>query len=110
MLSLFGDLARLCHVVGFIESIIRFALRLILFIIVLGQLGIDNTSFIAVGGAAIFALAFALQGALSNFAAGAMLIMFKYIELGDLVEVAGEFGNVAKLGTYSNLLLHLFIF
>jgi small-conductance mechanosensitive channel len=79
-------------------SLIRFGMRFLLFVVVLEQVGIDNTSFIAIAGAAVFALAFALQGALSNFAAGVMILTFRHFVVGDLVYVAGQKGHVRKIG------------
>ena len=59
-------------------------------IAVLGLFGIETTSLIAVLGAAGLAVGLALQGTLSNFAAGVMLLIFRPFKVGDYVEVAGE--------------------
>lgn len=63
--------------VRFIASLTRTALLAILFIVVLNQLGVQTTSFVAIVGAAGLAIGFALQSTLANFAAGIMLIFFR---------------------------------
>eukprot|EP01006_Ploeotia_vitrea_P035908 TRINITY_DN65949_c10_g1_i1.p1 TRINITY_DN65949_c10_g1~~TRINITY_DN65949_c10_g1_i1.p1 ORF type:complete len:563 (-),score=295.85 TRINITY_DN65949_c10_g1_i1:566-2254(-) len=90
---------------GFIESVFRFLLRFLLLIVIFGQLGIENDSFIAIIGASVFALAFALQGALSNFAAGLMLLTFRPFKVGDYVRIAGETGFVARVELFTTVLM-----
>lgn len=71
---------------------------LIVFIIVaaLGQLGIQTASFVAVLGAAGLAVGLALQGSLSNFAAGLLMIIFKPFKVGDYIEAGGGIGGIVE--------------
>jgi small conductance mechanosensitive channel len=71
---------------------------------VLSLFGIETTSLIAVFGAAGLAVGLALQGTLSNFAAGVMLLIFRPIRVGDFVEVAGQAGTVAEISIFSTLM------
>jgi small conductance mechanosensitive channel len=73
-------------------------------IAVLSLFGIETTSLIAVLGAAGLAVGLALQGTLSNFAAGVMLLIFRPFKVGDYVEVAGEAGSVQEVGVFSSTL------
>lgn len=70
----------------------------------LGQLGIQTTSFIAVLGAAGLAIGLALQGSLSNFAAGFLLIIFRPFKVGDFIEGAGTSGIVDKIEIFTTTL------
>lgn len=70
----------------------------------LGQLGIQTTSFIAVIGAAGLAIGLALQGSLSNFAAGVLMIIFRPFKVGDLIEGAGVFGTVEEIHIFTTQL------
>ena len=71
---------------------------------VLNLFGIETTSFIALFGVAGLAVGLALQGTLSNFAAGVMLLVFRPIRVGDFIEVAGQAGTVAEISIFSTLL------
>ena len=79
---------------------------LLAFVIIaaLSKLGIETTSLVAILGAAGLAVGFALQGSLSNFAAGVMLIMFKPFKVGDFVEVAGTLGAVEAVHIFNTVL------
>lgn len=68
---------------------------------VLGLFGIPTASFIAVLGAAGLAVGLAMQGTLSNFAAGVMLLVFRPFRVGDVVEVAGTLGVVKEIGIFA---------
>jgi len=68
------------------------------------RLGVATTSIIAVLGAMGLALGLALQGALANFAAGALMLIFRPIKVGDLVEVSGEFGTVEEIQIFNTVL------
>jgi small conductance mechanosensitive channel len=78
-------------------------LRVILYVSVIGMVGIQTTSFIAVLGAAGLAVGMALQGSLSNFAGSVLLLLFKPIRKGDLIVSAGDgrgrANNDARAGT-----------
>ena len=66
------------------ESIVYYALLIMVLIAAAGQLGINTTSFLTVVGAAGLAIGLALKDSLSNFASGVMLIMFRPYRVGDL--------------------------
>ena len=70
----------------------------------LGIFGIPTASFVAVLGAAGLAVGLALQGTLSNFAAGVMLLLFRPFKVGDLVEVGGELGKVVEISIFTTTL------
>lgn len=84
----------------FITSLTKMILLTILVIVVLNQLGIQTTSFIAILGAAGLAIGLALQSSLSNFASGVMLIIFKPFKAGDFVEAGGTAGSVESVGVF----------
>jgi small conductance mechanosensitive channel len=71
---------------------------------VLGLFGIPTASLVAVLGAAGLAVGLALQGTLSHFAAGVMLLAFRPFRVGDLVEVGGDVGKVSEIGIFSTVL------
>ncbi|MBR9766057.1 MAG: mechanosensitive ion channel [Rhodobacteraceae bacterium] len=81
----------------FLGSILRYAVIAFAFLFVLNTFGVQTTSVVAVIGAAGLAIGLALQGTLSNVAAGVMIIFFRPIKNGDFVEVAGEMGTVKNI-------------
>lgn len=88
----------------FVVSLTRIALLVFVFIAALGALGFETTSFIAVIGAAGLAVGFALQGSLSNFASGVMLVIFRPFSVGDYVEVGGQSGSVEEIHIFNTVL------
>lgn len=90
--------------VKFVENLVYAGLLAFVVLAVLAQLGIQTTSFIAVIGAAGLAIGLALQGSLSNFAAGVMLIIFRPFGKGDFVEVAGTSGKVDEVRIFNTIL------
>ena len=82
-------------------SVTRYAGMTITLVVSLGQFGIQTTSIIAVLGAAGLAIGLALQGTLSNVAAGVMLLILRPFETGDWVEVAGSSGKVKEVGLFT---------
>lgn len=68
------------------------------------KLGVNTASFVAVLGAAGFAIGFAMQGSLSNFAAGVMLMLFRPLRTGDLVEAGGVLGIVDEVGVFATMI------
>ena len=90
--------------VPFVASLVYYAVLAVVIIAVLSLFGIQTTSLIAVLGAAGLAVGLALQGTLSNFAAGVMLLIFRPFKVGDLVEVGGITGKVVAVRIFSTVL------
>ena len=84
----------------FAASVARNAVMIIGGIAVLQQLGVKTTSIIAAVGAASLAIGLAMQGALSNVAAGVMILMFRPYRVGDIIESAGRIGRVRSLDLF----------
>jgi small conductance mechanosensitive channel len=93
--------------VSFVASLSYVALMAFVIIAALGQLGIQTASFIAVIGAAGLAVGLALQGSLSNFAAGVLMIIFKPFKVGDYIEGGGASGIVDKIEIFTTTLKSL---
>lgn len=87
--------------VPFFSSMAYYAALAVVMIAVLNLFGIETTSLIALIGAAGLAIGLALQGTLSNFAAGVMLLIFRPFKIGDYVEVAGAAGSVLEIGVFT---------
>lgn len=84
--------------VGFFSNILYGAIVVFTGIAAIGKLGVETTSFAAVIAAAGLAIGLALQGSLSNFAAGVLLILFKPFKAGNFVKVGSELGSVVGVG------------
>lgn len=82
---------------GFFSSLAYYAVIIFTVIAVLSQFGVETTSFIAVLGAAGLAVGLALQGTLSNVAAGVMLLLFRPFKTGDYIEAGGLAGTVKSI-------------
>ena len=82
---------------SFLGNIIRYVVIGFAFLLVLNTFGVQTTSFVAVIGAAGLAIGLALQGTLSNIAAGVMIVFFRPVKLGDFVEVNGQMGTVKEI-------------
>jgi small conductance mechanosensitive channel len=89
----------------FVANLAYVALLTFVIIAALGMLGIQTTSFIAVLGAAGLAIGLALQGSLSNFAAGVLMIIFRPIKVGDFIEGAGVAGTVEEIQIFTTQLV-----
>jgi len=87
-------------VLSFAVQVVRVLVFLIGFIAVLQRLGVQTTSIIAVLGAASLAVGLALQGTLSNVAAGVMLLVLRPYRVGDLVNIGGNVGEVQRLDLF----------
>lgn len=87
-------------VVSFIVQVVRVVVYIVGFIAVLQRLGVQTTSIIAVLGAASLAVGLALQGTLSNVAAGVLLLVLRPYKVGDLIEVGGASGTVQRLDLF----------
>ncbi len=83
--------------VEFLTDIIFWGLRILLFIAVISKLGVESSSFVAILGAAGLAVGLSLQGSLSNFAGGMLIILFKPFRLGDVIEAQGVMGEVVDI-------------
>jgi len=91
-------------IVSFVKSLTYIGLLVFVVLAALGQLGIQTTSFIAVIGAAGLAIGLALQGSLSNFAAGFLMIIFRPFKVGDYIEGAGVAGTVEAIQIFTTQL------
>ena len=90
---------------NFLGNIIFWTLRILLFITVISKLGVETSSFVAILGAAGLAVGLSLQGSLSNFAGGILIILFKPFKVGDSIEVQGEQGKVAEILIFSTKII-----
>ena len=90
--------------VTFACNLVRIALLIVVIIAAIAQVGIQTTSFIAVFGAAGLAVGLALQGSLSNFAAGVLIVLFRPYKVGDWVEAAGVSGSVVHVQILTTVL------
>lgn len=84
--------------VAFLSSLAYTGLVVLVVVAAISKLGVETTSFAAVIASAGLAIGLALQGSLSNFAAGVLLIIFKPFKAGDLIEAAGHLGSVKEVG------------
>lgn len=92
--SLTGFVAKLAHILILVFTVVA----------ALGKFGVETASFVAVLGAAGFAVGFALQGSLSNFASGIMILVFRPFTVGDFVDAAGVAGSVKEIRLFNTVL------
>ncbi len=85
----------------FLSDLVSWSLKALLFVTVISQLGVATTSFAAIIGAAGLAVGLALQGSLSNFAGGAIIMIFKPFKIGDLIETQGITGVVKEIQIFT---------
>ncbi|MBN2143113.1 MAG: mechanosensitive ion channel [Candidatus Aureabacteria bacterium] len=90
--------------ISFIKNLVYYGLMTVLVIAALNKLGIQTASFIAVVGAAGLAIGMALQGSLSNFASGVLIVIFRPFNIGDKIEVAGVTGIVQEIQIFNTIL------
>lgn len=88
----------------FICNLVRTALMVVVVIAAIGALGVETTSFIAIFGAAGLAVGLALQGSLSNFASGVLIVLFRPYKVGDWIEAAGISGSVEQVQILTTIL------
>jgi len=88
----------------FVCNLVRIILMAVVIIAAIGQIGIQTTSFIAIFGAAGLDVGLALQGSLSNFAAGVLIVLFRPYKVGDFVEAAGIAGVVEQVQILTTIL------
>ncbi len=90
--------------IPFLKTLTKVLLKVMLVISVMGMVGIQMTSFIAVLGAAGLAVGLALQGTLQNFAGGVMILLFKPYEVGHFIEAQGYMGTVKEIQIFTTVL------
>jgi small conductance mechanosensitive channel len=90
--------------IPFLKSLTNILLKVMLIISVMGMVGIQMTSFIAVLAAAGLAVGLALQGTLQNFAGGVMILLFKPYEVGNFIEAQGFMGTVKEIQIFTTVL------
>lgn len=88
----------------FVSSILDALLKIMLVISVISMVGVNTTSFIAVLGAAGLAVGLALQGSLSNFASGVLILILKPYRVGDVIETAGQTALVHEIQIFHTIL------
>ena len=91
----------------FLLNMLGWILKIILIVVLLGTIGVETTSFAAILAAAGLAIGLALQGSLGNFAGGVLLMIFKPIKIGDLIEAQGEMGVVKEIEIFTTKLTGL---
>jgi len=91
-------------IVTFTSSLLSGSLWVIIIIIALSQVGIHTTSFIAVLGAAGLAIGLSLQGSLSNFASGFLIVIFRPFKVGDFIDTSGNAGTVTSISIFNTVL------
>ena len=89
----------------FLGDLLGWTLKVLIIITAISQLGVETTSFIAILGAAGLAIGLALQGALGNFAGGALIMIFKPFKVGDLIKAQGELGVVKEIQIFVTKLI-----
>ncbi len=89
----------------FLTNLVSWALKIFLIITVISTLGVETTSLAAVVAAAGLAVGLALQGSLSNFAGGVLIMIFKPYKIGDLVEAQGVLGAVKEIEIFTTKLI-----
>ncbi len=89
---------------GFLNSMIGILLKIMLLISVVGMVGVEMTSFIAILGAAGLAVGLALSGTLQNFAGGVMILIFKPFKVGDFIDAQGHTGIVNEIQIFNTIL------
>lgn len=89
---------------NFLGSLARYVVLAFVIIAVLNRFGVETTSIVALLGAAGLAVGLALQGAMSNLAAGVMLMIFRPYKVGDFIDAAGNFGNVEEITLFTTVL------
>ncbi|WP_316634197.1 mechanosensitive ion channel domain-containing protein [uncultured Flavobacterium sp.] len=89
----------------FLSDILIWALRILLFVTFISKLGIETSSFVAILGAMGLAVGLSLQGSLSNFAGGMLIIVFKPFKVGDTIESQGVVATVLEIQIFVTKML-----
>ena len=88
----------------FLASLVRWLVLAMSAVVALGTMGIETTSFVALLASAGLAVGLALQGSLSHFASGVMLLLFRPFSIGDVVNAGGQTGGVEDIGLFATTL------
>ncbi|WP_018478401.1 mechanosensitive ion channel family protein [Pontibacter roseus] len=88
----------------FLKNLLAIIMRVLLIILVIAQLGVEMTSFIAILGSAGLAIGLALQGSLSNFAGGVLILTIKPFRVGDYIEAQGQAGTVDIINIFNTVI------
>ena len=91
-------------IVSFVGNLIYFLILIFAVLAALAKFGIQTASFVAILGAAGFAVGFALQGSLANFAAGVLILVLRPYKIGDIIESAGVTGAVKDIQLFTTVL------
>ncbi len=89
---------------SFLQSFIKIGLKVLLFVLVITQLGVKSSSLVAIIGAAGLAIGLALQGSLANFAGGVLILLFKPFKVGDFISAQGVDGIVKEISIFTTKL------
>ncbi len=88
----------------FVLDLVNWGLKIILFVLIITQLGVKSSSLIAAVGAAGLAIGLALQGALANFAGGVLILLFRPFRVGDFISAQGADGTVKEISIFNTVL------
>ena len=89
---------------SFLSSVVNITLNFLMIIIVVGILGIETSSFVALFASAGVAIGMALSGTLQNFAGGVMIMLFKPFKVGDFLDAQGVVGTVKEIQIFNTLI------
>ena len=90
---------------NFAASLINWGLKILLFVLVITQLGVESASLVAIIGAAGLAIGLALQGSLANFAGGVLILLIKPFKVGDWISAQGVEGTVKEISIFNTRIL-----
>jgi small conductance mechanosensitive channel len=90
----------------FLADILLWTMRILLFVTFISKLGVETSSFVAILGAAGLAVGLSLQGSLSNFAGGMLIILFKPFRVGHTIEAQGVIGTVCEIQIFVTKLVN----
>lgn len=88
----------------FLAGMLGATLKVLLALSILGMVGVEVTSFVAILGAAGLAVGLALSGTLQNFAGGVMILIFKPFKVGDVLEAQGFIGSVSEIQIFNTIM------
>jgi small conductance mechanosensitive channel len=93
--------------IPFLSTMFNVTLKVLLLLSVAGMFGVETTSFVAILGAAAFAIGMALQGTLGHFASGVLILTFRPYHVGDFIVTQGYAGTVAEIQIFNTILTTL---